>query len=194
MHSADPSGLATLSNSAALMIPVLRQVAALASPYDILRVLAPDRAAALTDTIRQISDLSDYVQSVCGHLAANEALEPAHDVIFRLLRLGADFGHAVAYNPVQVAAAAVAPLCIGPDVDGTLEKTRRTVSVQGRNRRGAAGGICYRFQEGVCDATNCQYRNVCARCSRGGHGRHNCFAVVRHPYANRDDANNNDVN
>ena len=68
MHSGDPSGLATLSNSAALTIPVLRQVAALASSFDILRVLAPDRAAALTDAIRQISDLSDYVQSVCGHL------------------------------------------------------------------------------------------------------------------------------
>ena len=123
IHQGDPSGLATLSNTTALTIPVFQQVAATASPYDILRILAPDRATALADSLRRIADLSDYIQTLCGYLAANQALEPAHDVICRLLRSGADFGHAVAYNPIHVAAAAAAPLCTSPDLDGSLAKT-----------------------------------------------------------------------
>ena len=179
VHQGDPSGLATLSNSAALTIPVLKQFAALASPYDILRVLAPDRAVALADAIRRISDLSDYIQALCGHLAANQALEPAHDVICRLLRSGADFGHAVAYNPIQVAAAAAAPLCGGPDVDGTLAKTPassqtwRNASNRG-SRLNAAERPCFRLQRGFCSLPDCQYNHICSYCRRPGHGRSNC--------------------
>ena len=193
VHSGDPSGLATLSNSAALTIPVLKQFAASASPYDILRVLAPDRAVALTDAIRRIADLSDYIQSLCGYLAANQALEPAHDVICRLLRSGADFGHAAAYNPIQVAAAAAAPLCNGPDVDGTLVKASSSSQPRrnnfGRlfgngNRRGNSRQPCPDFQRGTCATQYCPLRHVCARCFRPGHGRDNCYAIVRRPMNN----------
>ena len=181
LHTGDPSGLATLSNSAALTIPALRQFAALASPYDIMRVLAPQRAAAVNDAVNQIADLSNYIQSVCGYLAANQALEPAHDVICRLLRAGADFGHAAAYNPIQVAAAAVAPLCTGPDVDGTLTKASRATqprrpnaaNVQRMNRQ-ANAGICFRFQQGLCTNQHCRFQHACAYCGHEGHGRASC--------------------
>ena len=109
-QAGDPSGLAAVSFDTQLTIPTLRAVASRASPHDILRVLAPDRATALSASLRRITELADYVQQVCGYLAANEAVEPAHDVICRLLRSGANFGHAVRYNPIQAAAAAVAPL------------------------------------------------------------------------------------
>ena len=75
-----------------------------------LRVLAPEKAGFLEATLRQISALADYVQSLCSHLAANEALEPAHAVICKLLRTGADFEGAVASSPIHVASAAMAPL------------------------------------------------------------------------------------
>ena len=184
LHTGDPSGLATLSNSAALTIPAWRQFAALVSPYDILRVFAPHRAAALNDAINQIADLSNYIQSVCGHLAANQALEPAHDVICRLLRSGADFGHAAAYNPIQVAAAAAAPLCTGSDVDGTLAKSSSTAQSRRTNaanrsrlnRQATAGPVCYRFQDGLCTTPNCRFQHACSHCGREGHGRASCFA------------------
>ena len=124
LHSGDPSGLAAISTSTPTTIPALRAIAALASPYDILRVLAPDKAAVVASSLRQISALSDYVQSLCGYLAGNEALEPAHEVICKLLRTGANFERANMTNPIHVAAAAIAPLCPHPDVDGTLNKKR----------------------------------------------------------------------
>ena len=168
LRTGDPSGLAVLSNSTQLTIPSLRAIAARSSPFDILRVVAPDRAMALSAALRQISELADYTQSVCGYLAANDALEPAHDVICRLFQSGANFGHAVRYNPIQMAAAAVAPLCHQPDVDGTLKRSpgRNTAPLQNRRRQNTSArnslNYCYSFQEGRCAATNCRYRHVCA--------------------------------
>ena len=123
LQSGDPSGLATLSGASQLTIPELRSIAVLASPIDVLRVISPEKAAALTATLGQISAFSDYVQSLCGYLAANEALEPAHAVICKLLRTGADFEHAGRSNPINLATAAIASLCHSPDVDGVLGKT-----------------------------------------------------------------------
>ena len=91
LHTGNPSGLAAIPAQAPLTIPTLRSIAALASPHDILRVLAPERAEALDASLKGILALADYVQTLCGHLAANEALEPAHDVVCRILRTGANF-------------------------------------------------------------------------------------------------------
>ena len=66
LHSGDPSGLASISTATPTTIPALRAIGALASPHDILRVLAPDKAAVVASTLRQISALSDYVQSLSG--------------------------------------------------------------------------------------------------------------------------------
>ena len=181
IHQGDPSGLATLSNTTALTIPVFQQVAATASPYDILRILAPDRATALADSLRRIADLSDYIQTLCGYLAANQALEPAHDVICRLLRSGADFGHAVAYNPIHVAAAAAAPLCTSPDLDGSLAKTSAQSRRNTSNNTRPNAPVCFNFQRGFCNNRNCRYRHTCQNCWRPGHGRVNCPTAYRRP-------------
>ena len=66
----------------------------------------------------------DYGQSLCNHLAASEALEPAHAVLGTLLRTGANFKTALLHNPIQLAAQAVAPLCAGADIDGALAKSK----------------------------------------------------------------------
>ena len=107
------------------MIPALRSTAMLASPIDVLGIIFPEKLATLSATVEQIVALAVYVQSLCGNLLANEPLEPAHAVICRLLRTGANFELAVVRNPTHLAPAAVAALCQTPDVYGVLGKTPR---------------------------------------------------------------------
>ena len=173
LHSGDPSGLAAVSSSTPTTIPALRSVAALALPYDVLRVLAPEKAAVVNSTLRQITALSDYVQSLCGYLAGNEALEPAHEVICKLLRTGANFEWASATNPIHVAAAAIAPLCPHPDVDGVLKKKPSSAPARRAYRR-FPSGICYKFQIGACTRDPCPFKHQCAICQAPGHGRSSC--------------------
>ena len=173
LHSGDPSGLAAISTSTPTTIPALRSIAALASPHDVLRVLAPEKAAVVMSTLRRISALSDYVQSLCGYLAGNEALEPAHEVICKLLRTGADFERAIATNPIQVAAAAVAPMCPHPDVDGVLKK--KSPPSQARRALPTPTGYCFKFQTAQgCSNARCRYKHLCAICNSPRHGKSSC--------------------
>ena len=176
IHSGDPSGLASLSATTPTTIPALRSIAALASPYDLLRIMAPEKAAVVESTLRQISALADYVQSVCGYLAGNEALEPAHAVICKLLRTGANFERAVSTNPIHVAATALAPLCRHPDVDGVLRK--KSSSTPNRRARNVPRGYCFDFQRGVCSRTPCSYKHLCENCQSPGHGRQSCTSTT----------------
>ena len=194
MQAGDPSGIATISNATPLTVASLRQLAALASPFDILRVVAPDRALAVMDAIQKISDLSNYIQLVCGYLAANQAIEPAHAVICGLLRSGGNFGHAVKFSPIHVAAAAAAPLCHSPDVDGTLANNKTnppsqagTAQTRRQTRAPNRYPFCFRYNLGQCTTVNCQYVHACSYCSSRGHGRHACnaFANRRRPLAIR---------
>ena len=164
-----------------MTIPELREIAVRASPFDILRVIAPEKANAVSVILRQVSEVADYVQSLCGHLAASEALEPAHEVICRLLRTGADFGRANRSNPIHLATAAVASLCHTPDVDGMLAKTssQNAKSARRRNQpsrrnRFLAPGCCFAFQRGNCERSSCPYRHECASCNSSDHGSYSC--------------------
>ena len=172
LHSGDPSGLASLSAATPTTISALRSIAVMASPHDVLRIVAPEKAAVVESTLRQISALADYVQSLCGYLAGNEALEPAHAVICKLLRTGADFELAATTNPIHVAAAAMAPLCRHPDIDGVLKK--KSPSTRTRNASNCPQGYCYRFQRARCTNQSCTYRHLCANCHSPGHGRSTC--------------------
>ena len=172
--SGDPTGLASLSAATPTTIPALRAVAALASPYDMLRIIAPEKAGLLDSTLRQISALADYVQSLCAYLAANEALEPAHAVICKLLRTGADFERAVVSNPIHVAAAAIAPLCPHPDADGVLQKKPTATPNRRRPQQFYPRGYCFGFQAGACTNHSCTYKHLCSKCQSPGHGMRAC--------------------
>ena len=169
LQTGDPSGLASLSRASAVTIPALRDIATLASPIDILRIISPQKAATVTSAVKQIISLADYVQSVCGHLAANEALEPAHSVISQVLRTGADFERANTVSPIHLAAAAIAPLCHTPDVDGKLTKPRSQRSNDTRYKR-----PCYKFQRGQCVRPHCTYKHACTKCQSPSHGSESC--------------------
>ena len=175
--SGDPSGLASLSAATPTTIPALRSVAALASPYDVLRIIAPEKAVLFDSTLNQISALADYVQSLCGYLAANEALEPAHAVICKLLRTGADFERAAVSSSIHVDAAAMALLCPHPDVDGVLQKKPSTSAPRRRPRQLYQHGYCYGFQAGTCTNPACQYKHLCSRCQSPGHGMRSCTSA-----------------
>ena len=177
-RSGDPSGLASLSATTPTTIPALRSIAALASPYDLLRIIAPEKAAAVESTLHQISVLADYVQSVCGHLAGNEALEPAHAVICKLLRTGANFEQAVSTNPIHVAAAAIATLCPHPDIDGVLQKKKKSPSTPIRRSSGYPRGYCYKFQRNLCSDSTCRFKHLCGICHSPGHGEHSCTSTT----------------
>ena len=176
--SGDSSGLASVSATTPMSIPALRSVTAATSPYDVLRVIAPEKAGLLEVTLRQISALADYVQSLCGYMAANEALEPAHAVICKLLRTGADFEAAVTSSPIHVAAAAMAPLCSHPDVDGVLQKKPAATLARRRPLQFFQRGYCFSFQNGACTNRSCRYRHLCSRCQAPGHGMRACSATV----------------
>ena len=180
-HSGSPSGLASISPGDRLTLPALRSVVALASPFDILRVLAPERAESIDASLKGIIALADYVQTLCGHLAVNQALEPAHDVLCRILRTGANFQHALKHEPIHLATAAIAPLCSQPDVDGTLptRNNSRRLSTSS-NRRGLNSSTsgrplyCFAFQQNRCWRPQCRFRHACELCDSTAHGRAAC--------------------
>ena len=194
MHTGNPSGLAALSDQTMLTIPTLRSIAALSSPYDILRLLAPERAAALNASLEEILALADYVQTLCGHLAVNEAVEPAHDVVCRILRSGANFKHALKFNPIDLATAAISPMCTKPDRDAVLPTRRSAAPGTGRrftrgsgteaNSSAPRGGrssvvrYCFDFQKNRCWRQNCIYRHACDFCDSTSHGRESCTTAT----------------
>ena len=72
LYSGDPSGLSAVSNTTPITVSTFRALAQQTSPYDILRVLAPEKAAKTVALLQQITVLAEYVQSLCGYLAASE--------------------------------------------------------------------------------------------------------------------------
>ena len=146
-----------------MSIPALWSVTDATTPYDVLRVIAQEKARLLDKTLRQISALADYVQSLSGYLAAKEACEHAHAVICKLLRMGADFEGAVASSPIHVAAAAMAPLCPHPDVDGVLQKKPTATLAHRRPFQFIQSGYCFTFQNGTSTHRSCPYKHLCSR-------------------------------
>ena len=156
------------------------------SPRDLLRWLTPNKAAQLSESVSDISALADYEQSLCNHLAATEALEPAHAALGTLLRTGANFKAALLNNPIQLAAQAMAPLCHGVDIDGTLSKFKpstpgRRAKSRTPNRTDASTtyppGVCFDFQKGVCARAACKYNHYCASCRSCSHGQVACHST-----------------
>lgn len=151
------------------------------SPLDVLRWLDPEKAVRLSEAVSEISAVADYEQSLCNHLSASEALEPAHAVLGTLLRTGANFRAALLHYPIQLAAQAVAPLCVGVDIDGSLAPSRaRMRSTRSRPRTPASSqtsyptGVCFDFQTGSCYRTSCRYAHRCASCRSESHGQAAC--------------------
>ena len=142
----DRSDLGSLSLDTRWTVPQLADALKRVSPIDILRLLAPGKAATVLAQVQRITDVADYAQSVCNRLAANEALEPAHAVICRLLQTGADFKAANLHRPFHLATQAVAPLCRGPDMDGFL--SRRTPG--GTTGGGAGPHSAGPYPKGFC--------------------------------------------
>ena len=135
----------------------------------------------MTATIRRISAVADYVQFLCGYLAANEALEPAHAVLFDLLCTGADFERAAASNPIHLAAGAIKHLCSQPDVDGTLGKKKPAADRNPQRPTPYPKGYCFNFQVGKCTRQKCSFRHRCAQCHSENHGKHQCMPALAAP-------------
>ena len=157
------------------------------SPIDLLRWLDPGKADRLSETVSDISAVADYGQSLCNHLAASEALEPAHAVLGTLLRTGVNFKAAQLHYPIQLAAQAVAPLCVGVDIDGALSlpkvlsppntrmrSTRARPRAPARPQASYPTGVCFDFQRGLCFRTSCKYSHRCAVCRSEAHGQVAC--------------------
>ena len=170
--SGDSSALASVSHGTPITVPTFRALAHQTSPYDLLRVLAPEKASQTAALFRRITALAEYVQSLCGYLAANEELEPIHSVICNLLRTGADFERALSTDPVHLAAGSIKHLCSQPDVDGVLPK-KPTPGRRPQYRRWPLG-VCHTFQQGNCTRPVCRFAHVCAKCRSEDHGALAC--------------------
>ena len=187
LFQGDSSGLAAVANSTPLTISSLRAIAQQSSPYDLLRVLAPDKASQTAALLRRIATLAEYVQSLCGYLAANEELEPIHSVICNTLRTGADFERALNSNPIHLAASAIKHLCSTPDVDGVLQKKpspNRYTARRTESRRWPLG-VCHDFQRGECTRPVCRFAHECGKCRSATHGAHACTSPAANSRANR---------
>ena len=185
LEAGTSSDLAAVRPDATFTISQIQDLVRRLSPLDVLRLLNPDKAAQLSVAVSAISVLADYEQALCNHLATSEALEPTHAVLGSLLRTGADFKAALLHHPIRLAAQAVAPLCYGTDVDGTLA-TSGTRQQAGRaktrtpNRRPAQYpyGVCYDFQKGACARDNCKYLHRFAACRSTAHGQSACRSTT----------------
>ena len=144
------------------------------SPINLIRMVAPRKALELENALREVSALASYNQSLCGHLAASEALEPAHAVVCEVLRTGADFSQAFSYQPVHIAAQAVAHLYTKPDVDGLLTPKPKIKKEPTTRRFRYHPGVCFNFQRGACTRDPCQYKHVCGYCISPNHGGRTC--------------------
>ena len=168
----DPSGLAAISHDTPITVSTLRALAQQTSIHDILRVLAPQKAANTAALLQRITALSEYVQSLCGYLAANEELEPAHSVICDLLRTGADFERALNTSPLHLATGVIKHLCSQPDVDGVLPK-QLTPGRRPPFPRWPLG-VCHAFQRNDCIRPICRFVHECAKCRSPSHGAAAC--------------------
>ena len=183
LESGTSSDLAAVSPDATFTISQIQDLVRRLSPLDLLRLLNPDMAARLSEAVSEISVVSDYEQALCNHLATSEALEPTHAVLGSLLRTGADFKAALLHHPIRLAAQAVAPLCYGVDVDGTLSAARQQAG-RAKSRTPNRGpmqypfGVCYDFQKGVCSRDVCKYLHRCASCRSTTHGQSTCRSSV----------------
>ena len=175
--------IATVRHDATLSLAQFRNIAQRLSPCELLRWVSPDKAAYLSEAISDISALADYEQSLCNHLAASPALEPAHAVLGTLLRTGANFKAALLHNPIQLAAQAIAPLCAGVDMDGALAKSKTKTPFRRAKPRTSARagaftsyppGVCFDFQKGVCFRAACKFNHHCAKCRVESHGEVAC--------------------
>ena len=172
--SGDPSGLAALANNTPITVSTFRALARQTSPYDLLRVLAPEKASQTAALLQRITALAEWVQSLCGYLAANEELEPVHSVICSLLRTGGDFERALSTNPLHLATGAIKHLCAQPDVDGVLPNKSAPVRRPQRRPRRYPLGVCYSFQQGDCTRPVCRFAHECANCRSEQHGARAC--------------------
>ena len=157
--------IAAVHPNTLLSLSQFKDIAQRLAPLDLLRWLTPDKAVQLSDAVSDISALADYGQSLCNHLAASEALEPAHAAFGTLLRTGANFKAALKSNPIQLAAQAVAPLCACVDIDGVLTKPKRSTPFRRVKSRVPTRpstslpyqlGVCFDFQKGECFRATCK--------------------------------------
>ena len=185
VFTGDVSGLAAVPSDSPLTIDTLRTQVQQTAPHDILRVLAPEKAAGMAAVLRRITALAEYVQSLCGYLAANEELEPVHSVLCNLLRTGADFERALNINPLHLAAGAIKHLCTQPDADGALPKKKPTLTRTNPARRRYPLGLCHAFQIGNCTRPGCRFAHECARCRSSQHGERACTSSASNPPASR---------
>ena len=181
LDSGTSSDLAAVRPDATFTVSQFQDLVRRLAPLDILRLVAPDKAARLSGAVSDISVLSDYEQALCNHLATSEALEPTHAVLGTLLRTGADFKAALLHHPIQLATQAIAPLCIGRDVDGTLFASKVRQPTRGSKPRPPArtpgpypAGVCFDFQKGWCSRDVCKYLHRCASCRSTSHGKLAC--------------------
>ena len=158
IHAGTNTTLDSLPYATKIALAQVAQPLQQMSAMSFLRIFSPSKAEELESALREVSALASYNQSLCGHLAASEALEPAHAVICEVLRTGADFTQAFSYQPVHIAAQAVAHLCTQPDVDGVLQrkpKSKIKTEPTSRNARYPVG-VCFAFQRDACTRNPCQ--------------------------------------
>ena len=193
----DPSVLTRLPANCRGSIQEFREWFGMTPVIDVLKLLAPHRAAAIGEILAGIEALADFNQRLNNHLASTSALEPIHAVLCDTLRSGFSFAECSRRNPLSVATQAVSGICSHPDADASFfsQSSRQTqrptlntnnlvrrpvtrrsgrVAPAGRPVQRNNGNICFPFQSNVCYRPRCPFRHACARCNSPGHGLSLC--------------------
>lgn len=157
-----------------------------APPLKIIQLLNETSAAKLVQSLRKISELAHFSQSMADYFAHDDALEPALAVLCEVLRNAPNTG-AVLNNKCQTflgLAACFQKLRSPEDHDIKMEKSNAQPadksakkSRQPRPTRGLPyrPGLCFRFQgPDGCHNNTCSYSHVCALCRSDSHGKSQC--------------------
>ena len=155
-------------------------------PIKILSLINESTAKKISGTLKKISELAHFSQSMADYFAHDDALEPALAVLCEVLRNAPDIG-AVLNNKCQSflgLANCFQKLRSPEDHDISNIVTKKAVEKNATKPRQLRPGgryppyrtgLCFRFQSSAgCQRENCNYSHTCAACNSPNHGKSAC--------------------
>ena len=146
-----------------------------APPIKLIEFFNRKKAADILKTLKKISSLAHFSQSMADYFARDDALEPALSVVCEVLRNDQDVGAVL-----EKKSATFMSLALPYDKHRSVED--RDVSQKTSPPKSSKFGIpksrrayCFRFQEKCgCVARSCTFAHKCEQCDSPRHGSFDC--------------------
>ena len=146
-----------------------------APPIKIIEFFNQKKAADILKTLKMVSSLAHFSQSMADYFARDDALEPALSVVCEVLRNDQDVGAVL-----EKRSATFMSLALPYDKHRSVEDrdvSKKTSGSKGSKSRTPKGrlGYCFHFQKKRgCFSSGCTFIHKCDRCDSTRHGRCDC--------------------